>query len=242
LAPLDQFHLRGLVASKEMAAALELTRDSTVLDIGCGLGGPARFIAATYGCQVTGIDLSQDFIDVATMLTARSGLADRVTYRQANALDLPFADASFDHGWTQHVAMNIADRAGLYASIHRVLKPGGRLAIYDVISGDGKPLTYPVPWARKPEISFLLNTDQMRDVLGKAGFAEISWQDKTAEAIAWGVSQRQAQQAAAASSAGPRLGLNVVMGSDFPPMVGNLARNLEEGRVRVVQAILRRVA
>ncbi len=167
-APLDQFHVRGLAATKELAAALPLTPETHVLDVGSGLGGPARFLAATTKCRVTGIDLSAAFVEVATMLAERAGLADRVTYREANALDLPFADASFDHAWTQHVAMNIADRARLYGEIHRVLKPGGRLAIYDVAKGDGGDLIFPVPWARVPEISFLVTPDAMRAAL-KAG-------------------------------------------------------------------------
>lgn len=241
LAPLDQFHLRGLPASEEMAAGLDLAPGAKVLDIGCGLGGPARFLAARHGSQVTGIDLSQSFIDVASMLTRRSGLSDQVTYRQANALDLPFDAESFDHGWTQHVAMNIADRAGLYAGIHRVLKPGGRLAIYDVVTGDGKPLTFPVPWAREPEISFLVTPEAMRAHLGKAGFAEISWQDKTAQALDWLAVQRAAQQAARSRPAAAGLGLQVVMGADFPIMAGNLGRNLQDGRVRVIQAVMQRL-
>ena len=145
LAPLDQFHVRGLGATRELAEALGIDAGAHVLDVGCGLGGPARLLAATYGCQVTGIDLSQPFIDAARMLTERSGLADRVTFLQADALDLPFADAFFDHVWTQHVGMNIADRAGLYAAIYRLLKPGGRLAIYDVVAGDGGRRFTPCP-------------------------------------------------------------------------------------------------
>ncbi len=126
LTPLDQFHIRGLPATKELADALRIDAGANVLDIGCGIGGPARFLAATYGCHVTGIDLSQPFVDAARMLTERTGLTGRVSFVQADALDLPLDDDSFDHAWTQHVAMNIADRARFYGSIHRVLRPGGR--------------------------------------------------------------------------------------------------------------------
>jgi SAM-dependent methyltransferase len=143
LVPLDQFHVRGLGATRELAEVLNVDAGSEVLDIGCGLGGPARFLAATYGCRVTGIDLSQPFLDVATTLTERCGLKESVLYQQANALNLPFADASFTLAWTQHVAMNIADRTRFYAEIHRVLKSAGRLAIYDVVAGDGGPLIFP---------------------------------------------------------------------------------------------------
>jgi ubiquinone/menaquinone biosynthesis C-methylase UbiE len=236
LAPLDQFHVRGLAATAELAAGLELAPGATVLDVGCGLGGPARHLAAEFGAQVTGIDLSQPFVDVARMLAERCGLGDRVQYRQADALDLPFADASFDHAWTQHVAMNIADRAGFYRNIHRVLKPGGRLAIYDIVAGAVEPVIYPVPWARRPEISHLLTGEAMAAALRQAGFQELAWADRTDLGIAW-----YREQAARVPAQAPGLGLPVVMGPEFPGMFANLGRNLVEGRVRLVQTILRSV-
>ena len=233
LTPLDQFHVRGLGATRELAEALGIEAGATLLDIGCGLGGPARFLAATYECHVTGIDLSHPFVEAARILTEKTGLAGSVTFRQADALDLPFADASFDHAWTQHVAMNIADRGRFYGSIHRVLKPGGRLAIYDVVAGDGRPLIYPVPWARAPEISFLLTPEAMRDALGKAGFAEVSWADNTDAGLGWA-----AEMLAKRQSSAPPLGLHVVMGHEFAEMAANVGRNLQEGHIRLVQAIM----
>ncbi len=234
LVPLDQFHVRGLGATRELAEALNVEAESVVLDIGCGLSGPARFLAATYGCRVTGIDLSQPFIDVATMLTERCGLNQSMIFRQADALNLPFADASFTLAWTQHVAMNIADRARFYAEANRVLKPGGRLAVYDVISGDGRPLTYPVPWAQRREMSFLLTGDAMRKVLERTGFLEVSWTDKTEPALTW-FAEVQARQSS------PPLGISVVMGPQFLEMAKNLAQNLQDGRVRLIQAVFSRV-
>jgi len=233
LAPLDQFHVRGLGATRELAEALGINAGVSLLDVGCGLGGPARFLAATYGCHVTGIDLSQPFIEAARMLTERSGLAGRVTFLQGDALDLPFTDALFDHAWTQHVAMNIADRVKFYRAIHRVLKMGGRLAIYDVALGDGGPLIYPVPWAREAGTSFLLTPEAMRNALAQAGFEEVSWIDKTDIAQAWAADMKAKRQKSPAP-----FGLEVVMGAVFAAMAVNLGRNLLEGRVRIIQAVM----
>ena len=230
LAPLDQFHARDLAAPEELAAALKLADGAAVLDIGCGLGGPARYLAAQNRWRVTGIDLNPSFIDVARMLAEWTGLSDRVTFIQGNALDLPFEDGSFDAAWTLQVAMNIGDRARFYRSIRRVLKPGGLLANYDVVSTGQGPLKFPVPWARSMASSFLLTPEGMREALGKAGFHEVSWEDKTAAAIAW-FKDRQT----------PRdLGLHVVMGPDFETMMANFHTNLLEGRVGLLQAIVRR--
>jgi len=233
-AGLDQFHIRGLAATRELAAQLHPEPGSSLLDVGSGLGGPARLLAATYGCHVTGIDLSPAFVEVAIALARRCGLADRTTFRQADALELPFADSTFDHAWTQHVAMNIADRPRLYAEVRRVLKPGGSFAIYDVVAGDG-PLHFPVPWARTPDISFLVDADEMRRLLTKAGFEVTGWHDSTPEAVAWFAAQ------AGAGTPPSRLALSLVMGPDFPQLAANLGRNLKEGRARVIQALLRRI-
>jgi SAM-dependent methyltransferase len=235
LVPLDQFHVGGLGASRELAEALGIERGATLLDVGCGLGGPARFLAATCGAQVTGIDLSRSFVETAQLLTQRCGMTGTVTIQQANALDLPFADANFDLAWTQHVAMNIADRTRLYAGLHRVLKSGGKLAIYDVIAGDGRPLIFPVPWARRPELSFLLTSNQMKATLATAGFTELTWTDKTEEGIAW-FNQMRSKQSAGMHA----LGIHVVMGNEFASMAANLGRNFQEGRARIVQTIVQR--
>jgi sarcosine/dimethylglycine N-methyltransferase len=139
LGALDQFHTRGLAATAELAQLAGITAGMSVLDVGSGVGGPARFLAATYGCRVTGVDLSEPFVDAARYLTERTGQSGQVSFQTASALELPFEDGRFDVALLQHVAMNIADRARLYREIRRVLKSGGRLATFDVVSNSGEP-------------------------------------------------------------------------------------------------------
>lgn len=236
LAPLDQFHTRGLAATADLALAAGLTAADVVLDVGSGLGGPSRYLAATYGCTVQGIDLSPAFVEAADYLAERAQLADKVSYRTGDALALPFSDASFDVAWTQHVAMNIADRDRLYAEIRRVLRPGGKLAAYDVVAGSGEALHFPVPWSRAPETSFVMTPAAMRSTLERHGLVVQSWTDRTAEGVSWFEQQRAARAQATAQP--QRLGLHLAMGPDFQGMTVNLARNLAEGRARVIEAVL----
>ncbi len=239
LAPLDQFHTRGMAATVELGRALAITPGASVIDIGSGLGGPSRYLAAKFNCTVKGVDLSPAFVDAATYLAERAGLAEKVSYDCANALSLPYQDKSFDIAWTQHVAMNIADRAGLYGEVHRVLKAGGRFAIYDVVLGTGVPVLFPVPWSRTPDTSFLVTPDAMRAALEKAGFKVTLWNDNTQVAVDWFAEQQKARAAAPAAPP-PALGLHIAMGTDFPALGANLGRNLKEGRVGIIQAIVER--
>jgi sarcosine/dimethylglycine N-methyltransferase len=184
LASRDQFHTRGLAATVELAELAGITADMSVLDVGSGLGGPARFLAATYGCKVTGVDLSEPFVDAARYLTERTGQVERASFETASALELPFDDGQFDVVLLQHVAMNISDRARLYREIRRVLKSGGRFATFDVVLTSGDP-HYPVPWARTPATSFLLTAAATREAIEPAGFRTLAWQDDSEAAKAW---------------------------------------------------------
>jgi len=230
LATLDQFHTRGLAATVELAKLAGITTDMSVLDVGSGVGGPARFLAATYGCQVTGIDLSEPFVDAARYLTERTGQSERVSFETANALKLPFDDGHFDVVLLQHVAMNISDRTRLYREIRRVLKSGGRFATFDVVLSSGEP-HYPVPWARTPATSFLLTADATREVIEAAGFRTLAWQDDSEAGKTWFAQLR-------ASGPPPSPNLGVVMGPDFAQLSANLGRNLMEGRLGILTAVL----
>lgn len=233
LASLDQFHTRGLAATVELAKLAEITADMLVLDVGSGVGGPARFLAATYGCRVTGIDLSEPFVDAARYLTERTGQSEQVSFETASALELPFDDGHFDVVLLQHVAMNIGDRARLYREIRRLLKLRGRLAIYDVVSNGSDPL-YPVPWSRTPATSFLLTAAATREAIEPAGFRTLVWQDDSEAGKAWFTQLR-------ASGPPPSPNLGVVMGPDFLQLSANLGRNLMEGRLGILTAVFEAV-
>jgi sarcosine/dimethylglycine N-methyltransferase len=229
LASLDQFHTCGLAATVGLAKLAGVTAGMSVLDVGSGVGGPARFLAATYGCQVTGVDLSEPFVDAARHLTERTGQSRQVSFETASALELPFGDGRFDIVLLQHVAMNIADRARLYREIRRMLTSGGRFATFDVVLNGGDP-HYPVPWARTPATSFLLTPAATREVIEPAGFRMLAWQDDTEAAKAWFAQMRE-------SGPPPSPNLGVVMGPDFAQLTANLGRNLMEGRLGILTAV-----
>jgi ubiquinone/menaquinone biosynthesis C-methylase UbiE len=233
LAPIDEFHLRGRAATAELGAHLNLRADDKLLDVGSGLGGPSRQLAVTYGCDATGIDLTAEYCAVASELARRLGLADRVRYRQGSALAMPFAAATFDVAMTQHVAMNIADKAGLYREVRRALKPGARFGIYDLLQGEGGGVHFPAPWARDASTSFLATAEEMREHLRGAGFEITSWIDSSEIGRDWfkAVSARIAEKGA------PPLGFHLLMGEDFAEMARNQVRNLMEDRIRPTEIV-----
>ena len=238
LAPVDEFHGRQRRATEELAAMLGSKPGERLIDIGSGIGGPSRYLAKVHGCRVSGIDLTDEFVSAAIDLTRRTGLSDRVDFRQGSAFDLPFADASFDLAWSQNVAMNIADRARWYAEVHRVLRPGGRFAIQDVTQGPAGAVHFPVPWGDRPDLSFLRTPEETRALLEAAGFTVLQWRDNTEASIA----EFEAQRAAAAANpaARPALGIQLIIGPDFPEKLRTSQRNLREGRTRLINAVMQR--
>jgi sarcosine/dimethylglycine N-methyltransferase len=227
LAGFDQFHVRGLAATADLGALLSLGRNSVVLDAGSGLGGPSRYMAEAFGCSVMGIDLTPSYVAVSKLLAERTGLAGRVDYATGDLLALKLSDALFDAAYTQHVVMNIRDRAGAYREIRRVLKPGGRFGFYDVLAADGgAPPLYPVPWAETSDTSVLLTEAETRDVMVREGLTPETWTDVTAPALTWFA------QLPPPSTQAPNLGL--VMGPRFAAMTANFMRNLSEGRLRLM--------
>lgn len=236
LAPIDEFHVRGREATAELGRGLGLRPEMHVLDVGSGIGGPSRHLAEVYGCRITGIDLTEEFCAVAAMLAERIGCGEQVTYRQANALAMPFDDGTYDAAYTQHVAMNVEDKAALYAEIRRVLKPGATFGIYDLLQGAGGQALLPAPWAREPSASFLVTPDQLRALLEAAGFEILSWRDTTAEGRAWFMRMRDRMSA----DGPPALGCHIVLGDDFTVMARNQVRNLMEDRIAPTEVICRK--
>jgi SAM-dependent methyltransferase len=236
LAPIDEFHIRGRAATLELARAAQLDATKRVLDVGSGVGGTSRCLAKEFGCRVTGIDLTHEYCRAAAMLSAKIGLSHLVDFRQGDATELPFDAQTFDVVWTEHVAMNIHDKTRLYKEMHRVLKPGGTLAIYDVLAGPSGPVVFPVPWARTPDTSFLVQPDELRKLLGDAGFTITDWSDTTEAARAWFVSLADKIR----KEGFPPLGFHVLMGADFQAMAQNQGRNLQEGRIALAQVVARK--
>jgi SAM-dependent methyltransferase len=236
LAPVDQFHTRGLAATMELAQLAQLQPGQRVLDVGGGLGGSARTLATRFGCDVTVLDLTDEYCRAGEWLTTLTGLSSLVHFQPGNALDLPFAEGEFDVVWSQHSSMNIDDKERLYAEMNRVLKPGRRLAIHELMAGTVQPVHFPVPWAHEPALSFLRPAEELRTTIRQAGFEELVWADRSQESLDW-----FRPRTAAAGASPPPLGLHLLLGDLFAPAFRNQVQNLAEDRVRIVQAIYARL-
>jgi SAM-dependent methyltransferase len=232
---LGELHIRGHEATRELAMQMGLNHEMKVLDVGCGVGGPSRFLAAQYGCQVTGIDLTEEYCKTARDLAERVRLSEYLTYRQADALDLPYGDGEFDAVWTQHVQMNIADKERFYAEIFRVLKPGGKLGLYDIVTGDTGELFYPVPWAPDASISHLAGEAELKALIEQAGFQIKIWQDTTAAGLIWFEERRRRESEPGHEQS--LLGPELFLGPDWGDITNNLHRNVAGDRIKVIEGV-----
>jgi len=237
LAAVDEFHIGGREATDALFAQLAPDSGSHLLDVGCGLGGASRYVATRFGARVTGVDLMAGFIEAGQAMSAWLGLADRVTLQQGSALALPFAESRFDAAYMMHVGMNIADKAALCAEIARVLRPGGRFAIYDIMQTDEADLVYPVPWATTAAASAIAPPEVCRTALEAAGFAVEVERNRRAFALDF---FRRVRARAAQSDGPPPLGLHLVMGPSAAEKVANMAANVAAGRIAPVELIARR--
>jgi sarcosine/dimethylglycine N-methyltransferase len=233
LAPLEDFHTMGRIATSQLVEMLRITGQHHVLDAGSGIGGTSRFLANRCGCRVTAVDFTDEYCETARWLDRLVGLDDRISVHQADVTELPFADATFDVVFSQHVQMNVADKTRLYAEARRVLVDDGRLALWDIASGDRGDLGYPLPWADQPSQSHLATADQLRAVIETAGFAIEHWNDRTEEAATL-------MQTLLTLPANP-LGLHAFV-AGFEQKVENLTSALADGRLRAIQGVARAMA
>ena len=237
LTPYDQFHGRGLEATEEIARSIRAASTDQILDIGSGIGGPARYFASHFGCRVTGIDLTPEFCAVGNHLTRLLGLEDRVRLDVGDARAMPFADASFDGAYSMNVSMNIADKAGLYREIFRVLKPGACLVLSEIAKGEGGELSYPTPWASSARTSFLSTPEEIRRGLMEAGFEAIELQTKLEESLVYGARSREM---VARGEKPPHRAVMLIHGELAAQAMANVARGLSEGQTTPIEVVARK--
>ncbi len=230
LAAFEDFHTMGRIATLQLAALAEIERRDEVLDAGSGLGGTARYLADQFGCRVTALDLTAEYCDTSRWLNQLVGLDGCISVHHGDVTNLPFPSASFSVVMSQHVQMNVADKTRLYDEALRVLRPRGRLAIWDVTAGVPGELDFPLPWADQPELSHLASSEQLQDTIESAGFTVTHWSDMTDEAVT-------IMEVFLSAPPGP-LGLHIFV-DNFVEKANNLVRGLSNGRLRAVQAVAR---
>ena len=239
LAPYDHFHGRGLEATEDMANRLQVSGSDHILDVGSGLGGPARYFARRFGCRVSGIDLTAEFCDVARHLTSLLGLTEPVSIEQGDALAMPFGDQTFDGAYSMNVSMNIADKRGLYREIHRVLEPDAWLGLSEVVQGPGGAPDYPTPWARTASSSFLATMAETRANLVASGFTIERLHETTEASHAWAARSRAVVEAGAKP---PHRAISLIHGGLAEEISENAGRALRERHTVSIEVVCRKVA
>ncbi len=235
IAGADEFHVRGAAVSKELANSINLNGVS-VLDVGCGLGGPCRMLADEYNCQATGIDLSNEYIRTAKELSKLVNLDSKTTFIQGDATSLPFDDNTFDVIWTQHVQMNIPDKEKFYSEISRVLKVGGHFLYYDILKKEDGEVNYPMPWASTSDLSFLFKEVEMGSFLKQSGLTKEQSTDQTQA----GIDFFNALVAKLKEFGSLKMGLNVLMGETTKPKLMNLLTHLKSGELELKSGVYKK--
>lgn len=230
LSPIDEFHTRGKESTIEIAKLAQIQPYHMVLDVGCGLGGSARYISNEYDCSVVGIDLTEEYVDVANKLTEFVNLTNKVSFKQGSAIELPFPSDHFDIVWTEHTQMNISDKEKFYGEMSRVLKPKGRLVFHDVFYGNTGSPYYPTPWAENDSMSSLCTQEEAKRAIQNSNFVIEEWKDKSRLSLDFFKEMIKKIQ----NSGPPPLGFHLLMGDSAKTKLLNLARNLEENRTSVV--------
>jgi SAM-dependent methyltransferase len=237
LAPYDQFHGRGMEATREIADRLDVASTDRILDVGSGIGGPARYVAHRFGCRVFGIDLTAEFCSVARALSRRLGLEGQVTFTCGTALALPFAKACFDGAYSMNVSMNIEDKRGFYAEIHRVLAPGGWLLLSEIARGPRDGLAFPTPWARDARMSFLSTPEETRRGLALAGFEVLGVRSTLDEALAFGARSHAMVER---GEKPPHRAVSLIHGDIAKAAMANTAQGLVEGQIVPIEVSARK--
>lgn len=233
LQPVDEFHIRGDTATKELIKLSKFTPDMHILDVGCGIGGSTRRLSHETKCRVTGIDLSNEYVETAKKLTQLLNMQDQVMFHACSALELPFDDNYFDGVWSLQMNMNVEDKLAWLKETYRVLKPSGRAVLYEVCGSKNTPVYYPVPWAQDETISFLVSPESFSDVISRAGFDIEFWNDKT------DLAQKAfaSMQEPVGEPDLPELGVHMLVGKDIRNKAYNLRRNLDEERVSLIETV-----
>lgn len=239
LGPVDEFHIGGRVATRSFLDQLEIGASHHVLDVGCGLGGGSRFAAHTYGCRMTGVDLTQEYVETGNVLCSWVGLGDRITLEVGNATALPYPNEAFDRAYMLHVGMNIADKELLISELYRVVRPGAKIGIYDVMRVSDGDLAFPVPWAAEPGVDSVASVPTYKAALERSGFNIIAERNRRDFALEF-FAQLQAKVASA--SAPPPLGLHILMGSTAPMKVKNMIENISRNVIAPVEIVAEKKA